>query len=69
MPNFSEIVRCIVDMMKGNKAFKWSDDGNKAFKNVKGAIAKAPILFHPNYTEEFIIYCYALEHTMSIILM
>lgn len=59
VPNFSEIVKNIVDMMKGNKAFE----------NIKEAIANAPVLVHPDYTKEFIIYCYASEHTMSSILM
>ena len=56
-------------MMKGNKTFNWSDVGKRAFEDIKDAIAKAPILVHPNYTKEFIIYYYALEHTMSSILM
>lgn len=69
MPDFFETVRYIVDMMKGNKAFKWSDIGKRAFEDIKGAIAKAPVLVHPDYTKEFIIYCYASEHTMLAILM
>jgi hypothetical protein len=69
VPDFSEIVKSIVDMMKGNKAFKWTDVGKKAFENIKEAIANAPILVHPDYTKEFIIYCYASEHTVSAILM
>lgn len=69
MLDFSEIVKCIVDMMKGNKYFKWSDNGKKAFEDIKGTIAKAHVLVHPHYTKEFIIYCYASEHIMSSILM
>lgn len=56
-------------MMKGNKNFKWSDIGKRDFEDIKGAIAKAPILVHPDYTKEFIIYCYASEYAMSPILM
>lgn len=33
VPDFLEIVKCVVDMMKGNKTFKWSDIGKKAFVN------------------------------------
>ena len=69
MPNFLEIAKCIVDMMKGNKTFKWSDIGKRYFEDIKGYIAKDPILVHPYYTKEFIIYCYSSEHTMSSILM
>lgn len=38
VPNFSKIVKCIVDMIKGNKNFKWSDVGKKAFEDIKGAL-------------------------------
>ena len=44
MPDFSEIVRCIIDMMKGIKAFKWSDIGKRSFEDIKGAIARALVL-------------------------
>ena len=56
-------------MMKGNKAFKWTDIGKRAFEDIKGVIAKTVVLFHLDYTKEFIIYFYALEHTTSTILM
>ena len=56
-------------MMKGNKTFKWSDVGKRAFEDIKNTIAKAHVLVHPDYTKEFIIYYYASEHTMSAILM
>ena len=69
MPNFSEIVKSIVDMMKGNQTFRWTEVGKKSFENIKEAIANAPVLVHPNYNKEFIIYCYASEHTVSAILM
>ena len=55
--------------MKVNKTFKWSDVGKRAFEDIKDAIAKAPILVHPNYTKEFIIYFYSLEYAMLVILM
>ena len=56
-------------MMNGNQAFKWSNVGKRAFEDVKGVIAKAHVLVNPDYTKEFIIYCYASEHTLSTILM
>lgn len=67
--DFSQIVKNIVDMMKGNKTFKWSDTRKKAFGDIKDAITKALVLVHPDYTKEFIIYYYASKHTMSAILM
>lgn len=56
-------------MMNDHKAFKWTDIGKGAFENILGAIAYASILVHLAYTKYFLIYCYAIEHTMSAILM
>lgn len=67
IPDFLEITKCIINMMKGSQI--WNDFGRKAFDEIKVAIAKAPILVHPDYTKEFILYCYASAHTLSAILM
>ena len=45
-------------MMKGNQTFKWTEAGKKSFENIKEAITNAPVLVHPDYNKEFIIYCY-----------
>ena len=39
------------------------------FAEIKDAIAHAPMLVCPNYTKIFNMYSYALEHTLSSILM
>lgn len=67
--NFTETTKHIVDMMNGNSSFKWNDMGKHAFQGIKTVIASAPILCHPNYKRDFIIYCYASKHTLSTILM
>lgn len=69
VPDFFEIDKNIVDMMKGNKTFKWTENGKGSFENIKSAITNALVLVHLDYTIEFIIYYYASEHTMSTILM
>lgn len=69
VPNFAETTKHIVDMMKGNSNFRWNEAGKQAFQDIKTAIAHAPVLGHPNYKRDFIIYCYASEHTLSDILM
>lgn len=69
IPDFSKIIKCIIDMMKGNASLKWNDPGKRSFKDIKEAIANAPIIYHPNYTRDFMIYYYALEHALLEILM
>ncbi|XP_057849101.2 uncharacterized protein LOC131060021 [Cryptomeria japonica] len=55
--------------MKGKIVFRWSVEGKTTFNEIKEPIAHAPVLVCPNYTQYFIIYSYASEHTMSAILM
>lgn len=55
--------------MSEKKAFKWNEEGKKAFESIKEAIAQAPILIIPDFKKYFIIYCYASKHTMSGILL
>ena len=69
MPNFSKLVKSIVDMMKCNKLFKYSNIGKGDFEDIKSDIAKAPVHLHPDYNKEFIVYFYALDHTMLAKLM
>ena len=56
-------------LLSEKQNLKWDDPASKAFKEVKEAIAKAPTLFHPNFKKDFIMYCYAFDHTMSCILL
>lgn len=56
-------------MIKGNKAFKCSDIGKRDFEDIKGVVAKACVLFHPDITKNFIIYHYKSKHTIPFILM
>ena len=69
MPDFAETTKHIVDTMKGNSIFKWNEVGKQAFKDIKTANPHAPVLSHPDYKKDFFIYCYASEHTLSVILM
>lgn len=49
-----------IDMMKGSQNFKWNDSRKKAFKLIKHSSGRGCVLIHPDYTKEFILYCYAL---------
>lgn len=45
-------------MMKGNAIFKWMNEGNKEFNEIKFVLADALMLSYPNFTKDFNIYCY-----------
>lgn len=68
IPDFSEITKSIVDMMRDNVTFKWSEEGKRAFNQIKSAIADAPTLVYPDFSKDFNVYCYASDITLSAIL-
>jgi len=55
-------------MLRNPSEIRWTIETNK-FDEVKHALASAPILVGPNYTEDFIIFSFRLEHTIAIVLM
>ncbi|XP_057863758.2 uncharacterized protein LOC131071814 [Cryptomeria japonica] len=69
IPDFVETTKYIVNMMSEKVAFKWNEAGRKAFEEIKRVIAHAPTLVNLDFNKDFIIYCYASEHTMSGILV
>ena len=55
-------------MMSEKHPFRWQEEGKRAFKDIKIAIANAQMLVSPNFEKDFIIYCYASENSLSTIL-
>jgi len=69
IPDFAELTRHIIEMMKNHLVFKWSVEGKKTFEDIKRAISNVPNLVHHDFQKDFIIYCYASKHTLSTILL
>ncbi|XP_059075135.1 uncharacterized protein LOC131875125 [Cryptomeria japonica] len=69
IPDFAKTTKYIVNTMSENVVFKWNEEGKRAFEEIKREIAHAPTLVNPDFSKDFIIYCYASEHTMSRILV
>ena len=69
MPNLAEHLREITDMLKKDNAVKWSEEAVKSFNLVKLVLSSAPVLISPDYTQDFILFSFASEHTMAAVLM
>lgn len=65
---FSKKVRYMLGMMRKKDPFRWQEEGKKALQDIKTTISNAPMLVSPKFEKDFIIYYYALEHTLSSIL-
>jgi hypothetical protein len=69
IPNFAEIVKLITDMLKKDSEIKWTVEAKASFERVKKAISEAPVLASPDYTKEFLIFSFASEHTITVVLL
>ncbi|KAH9313084.1 hypothetical protein KI387_028119, partial [Taxus chinensis] len=49
-------------------SFKWIKEGKATFEEINKAISKSPTLVSLDFNKEFIMYCYALEHTLYVVL-
>lgn len=69
MPNLAEHLREITNMLKKDSVVKWTIEAMESFNLVKLALSSAPILISPNYSQDFILFSFASEHTMVAVLM
>jgi len=69
VPNIVEHLREITNMLKKDSQVSWMEEVVKSFNLVKLALSSAPVLISPDYTQDFILFSFALEHTMAAVLM
>jgi hypothetical protein len=66
--NFTEIVKPLQEMIKKYFNFKWTKERREAFDKIKEAIAKAPTLQSLDFNNEFILYTFASNHSIVVVL-
>ena len=59
----------ITNMLKKDHEIKWTVEAKKYFKNIKQAISEAPVLVSPDFDKVFLVFSYALEHTIVVVLL
>ena len=69
IPNLVEVIKPILKLLKKDAKFEWSEEGRKAFKTIKEAIAKSLVLVSPNYAKEFRFFSFASEETIDGVLL
>jgi hypothetical protein len=43
----------IIKLLKKDVKSEWTEEGRRAFKNIKNAIGKSHVLISPNYSKDF----------------
>eukprot|EP00253_Pinus_taeda_P033356 PITA_33356 len=69
VPNLAEHLREMTNMLKKDNQVKWMEEAVNSFNLVKLALSSAPVLVSPDYTQDFILFSFASEHTMETMLL
>eukprot|EP00253_Pinus_taeda_P028572 PITA_28572 len=69
IPNLAEMIRLLSNMLKKDAKVRWSLETKKAFESIKAALTQTPVLTSPQFDKDFIIFSFALEHTIAVVLL
>eukprot|EP00253_Pinus_taeda_P011791 PITA_11791 len=69
IPNLAEHLREITNMLKKDSEIRWTEGAVKSFNLIKVILSLAPTLISPDYTQYFILFSFASEHTLAAVLM
>ena len=57
------------NLLKKDAKFEWTSEGREAFKCIKEAITKSPVLMSLDYSKDFMIFSFASEDTIAGVLL
>jgi len=56
-------------MLNKDSKVKWTIEAKQAFEEIKIALTKTPVLTSPKFDRDFIIFSFASEHTIVVVLL
>ena len=68
VPDFSQTVKPLQQMVKQNAQFKWTETEKNAFSKIKTVVAHAPSLKSPDFDKDFIMYTFASDDSLAAVL-
>ena len=68
VPNFTQIVRPLQDLIKNDVLFKWFDIQKDAFIKIRKDITDAPALMSPYFDKYFILYTFTTDFSYVVVL-
>ena len=56
-------------MLKKDAEIKWTQEAKSSFEKIKQALIEAPILISPDFSKDFLIFSFASEETIIVVLL
>jgi hypothetical protein len=69
IPNLTEIIKHITNMLNKGNEIKWIPEARKYFEDIKVALTKAIVLAIRNFEKDFILFSFSSEHTIAGVLL
>jgi hypothetical protein len=67
--NFSKIAKPMIELLKGNTPYVWSDKCEASFQELKTRLTTTPVLTLPDASKDFVVYCDASRLGLGCVLM
>ena len=67
--NFSKIVKPMIELLKKDTKFKWTEECEASFQELKKHLTTAPVLILPDIRKVFQVYCDASRLGLGGVLM
>jgi hypothetical protein len=67
--NFSKITKPVIELLKKENKYVWSDACDEAFKYLKKLLTTSPVLAQPDTTKPFDVYCDAFGTSLGGVLV
>ena len=68
VPDFTQIVKPLQQMVKQSVQFKWNNGEENAFSKIKTSIAHAPSLKSLDFEKDFILYTFASDDSLATVI-
>jgi len=67
--NYTQIVNPLQGMIKKDEIYKWDKREKDVFAYIKQAITKAPTLYSPYFSKDFLLYTFTFDTSLAVVLM
>jgi hypothetical protein len=64
IPTYAELMKGFTRLLKKGYNFVWDDTANQAFEALKLSLTRTPLLFPPDYSQDYFLYLVVSDTTI-----